>query len=95
MLNSKGLLDQAPASPIANGSNGTAQATGPGSNASLTSSLPVSIDQQTLTFSTGPSFKLQKDISASVEYSDRWDTSPAAGTTGQEQRVSVSLKGTF
>jgi hypothetical protein len=95
VLNSKGLLDQAPAAPIASGSNGTAQATAPGSNASPTSSLPVSIDDQTLTFSTGPSFKLQKDISASVEYSDRWDKNPSAGSAGQEQRVSVSVKGTF
>jgi hypothetical protein len=95
VLNSKGLLDQAPAAPIASGSNGTAQATTPLSNASVTSSLPVSIDDQTLTFSTGPSFKLQKDISASVEYSDRWDKNPAPGTVGEEQRVSVSLKGTF
>jgi hypothetical protein len=95
VLNSKGLLDQAPAAPIASGSNGTPQATTPGSNSSLTSSLPVSIDDQTLTFSTGPSFRLQQDISASVEYSDRWDKNPAAGSTGQEQRVSVSVKGTF
>jgi hypothetical protein len=95
VLNSKGLLDQAPASSIASGANGTAQATTPGTNASVTSSLPVSIDDQTLTFSTGPSFKLQKDISASVEYSDRWDKNPAAGSVGQEQRVSVSVKGSF
>ena len=65
------------------------------SNASPTSSLPVSIDDQTLTFSTGPSFKLQKDISASVEYSNRWDKNPTPGSIGQEQRVSISLKGTF
>jgi len=95
VLNSRGLLDQAPASPIASGTNGTAQATTPGSNASLTSSLPVSIDDQTLTFSTGPSFRLEKDISASLEYSNRWDKNPAPGTIGQEQRVSVSLRGTF
>jgi hypothetical protein len=95
VLNSRGLLDQAPAAPIASGANGTAQATAPGSTASVTSSLPVSIDDQTLTFSTGPSFRLEKDISASVEYSDRWDKNPAPGTTGEEQRVSVSLKGTF
>jgi len=95
VLNSKGLLDQAPAAPIASGSNGTAQATTPGSNSSLTSSMPLSIDNQTLTFSTGPSFKLQQDISASVEYSDRWDKNPSAGGVGQEQRVSVSVKGSF
>ena len=95
VLNSKGLLDQAPGSPIASGANGTPQATTPGSNASPTSSLPISIDEQTLTFSTGPSVQLQKDISASVEYSDRWDKNPAAGNAGQEQRVSVSVKGSF
>ena len=95
VLNSRGLLDQAPAAPIASGAAGTPQATTPGSNASLTSSLPISIDDQTLTFSTGPSFKLEKDISASLEYSDRWDKNPAPGSMGQEQRISVSLKGTF
>ena len=95
VLNSRGLLDQAPAAPIASGANGTPQATAPGSNASPTSSLPISIEDQTLTFSTGPSFKLQKDISASVEYSDRWDKNPSPGSTGEEQRVSVSVKGTF
>jgi hypothetical protein len=95
VLNSRGLLDQAPASSIASGANGTAQASNPVNNTSVTSSLPISINDQTLTFSTGPSFKLQKDISASVEYSDRWDKNPAPGNVGQEQRVSVSLKGTF
>jgi hypothetical protein len=95
VLNSHSLIDQAPAAPIASGANGTAQATTPGSNASVTSSLPVSIDDQTLTFSTGPSFQVEKDISASVEYSDRWDRNPAPGSIGAEQRVSVSLKGTF
>jgi hypothetical protein len=95
VLNSKGLLDQAPGSPIASGTNGTAQATTPGSNTSLTSSLPLSIDDQTVTFSTGPSFVLQKDLSAAVEYSNRWDKNPAPGSIGQEQRVSISLKGTF
>ena len=95
MLNSRGLLDQAPASPIANGTNGTPQATNPASTTSVTSSLPISVDDQTLTFSTGPSFKLQQDVSASVEYSNRWDKNPAPGNIGQEQRVSVSVKGTF
>jgi hypothetical protein len=95
VLNSRGLLDQAPASSIASGANGTAQATTPGSNAGVTSSLPISIEDQTLTFSTGPSFRLQQDISASVEYSNRWDKNPAPGSIGQEQRVSVSVKGTF
>jgi hypothetical protein len=95
ILNSKGLLDQAPGSPIASGSNGTAQATTPGSNSSVTSSLPISVDDQTVTFSTGPSFLLQKDLSANLEYSNRWDKNPAPGSIGQEQRVSISLKGSF
>ena len=77
VLNSRGLLDQAPASAIASGANGTAQGTNPPTSGSPTSSLPISIEDQTLTFSTGPSFKLQQDISASVEYSDRWDKNPA------------------
>jgi hypothetical protein len=95
LLNSKGLYTQAPASPIASGANGTPQATLPGSNAGLTSSLPISMQDQTLTFSTGPSVQLQKDLSASLEYSNRWDKNPAAGSPGQEQRVSVSVKGSF
>jgi len=95
VLNSRGLLDQAPAAPLASGANGTPQATTPGTNTNLTSSLPISIDDQTLTFSTGPSFRLEKDISASVEYSNRWDKNPIPGSIGQEQRLSVSLKGTF
>jgi hypothetical protein len=96
VLNSRGMIDQAPASPIASGTNGTAQATIPGSNAgSLTSTLPLSFEDQTLTFSTGPSIRLEKDISASIEYSNRWDRNAAQGDTGQEQRVSVSVKGTF
>jgi hypothetical protein len=95
VLNSRGLLDEAPGAPIASGANGTPQASLPGSNTSVTNSLPISIDNQTLMFSTGPSFRLEKDISASVEYSNRWDRDPAPGSVGQEQRVSVSLKGTF
>ena len=95
VLNSRSLIDQAPAAPIASGANGTAQAILPGSNANVASSLPVSIDDQTMTFSTGPSIQVEKDISASVEYSDRWDKNPAPGSIGQEQRVSISVKGTF
>ena len=95
LLNTRGLVDAAPASPIASGANGTQQATAPGDNISLTSSVPLSLQDQTLTFSTGPSFQLQKDISASVEYSNRWDKNPAPGAIGQEQRVSLSVKGSF
>jgi hypothetical protein len=95
LLNTRGLIDQAPASPIASGANGTQQATTPGDNVSPTSSVPLSLQDQTLTFSTGPSFQIQKDISASVEYSNRWDKNPAPGSIGQEQRVSLSVKGSF
>ncbi len=95
VLNSKSLLDQAPAAPIAGGANGTPQATNPALNTSLGSSLPLSLEDQTVTFSTGPSVQLEKGISARVEYSNRWDKNPAPGSTGQEQRVSVSVKGTF
>jgi len=82
-------------SPTIGGVPGTSQATTPGSNPSLSSAVPLSATDQRMTFSTGPSFKLQKDISASIEYSSRWDQNPAPGALGQEQRVSVSLKGTF
>lgn len=96
VLNSRNLVDQAPASPIASGSNGTAQATPPSAaTGSLTSALPIALEDQTFTFSTGPSIKIQKDLSASFEYSNRWDKSAAYGTIGQEQRVSVSVKGSF
>jgi hypothetical protein len=95
LMNTRGLIDQAPAAPIANGTNGTAQATTPSDNLNLASSVPLSLQDQTLTLTTGPSFQLQKDISASVEYSNRWDKNPAPGSIGQEQRVSLSVKGSF
>jgi hypothetical protein len=95
LLNTRGLVDQAPLSPIASGANGTQQATGPADNINPTSSVPLSLQDQTLTLSTGPSFQLQKDISASLEYSNRWDKNPAPGAVGQEQRVSLSVKGSF
>ncbi|MCE0496929.1 MAG: hypothetical protein LV481_03165 [Methylacidiphilales bacterium] len=89
MMNSRGLETISP-------STGTApQANPPGSSPSLTSSLPVSFEDETLTFTTGPSFKLQKDLSASLEYSSRWDKNPQPGSLGEEQRLSLSLKGTF
>ena len=95
VMNTRGMIDQAPAAPIASGANGTPQATTPGSQTSLTNNLPLSLDDQTITFTTGPSFQIQKDISASLEYSNRWDKNPSAGNTGQEQRLSVSVKGSF
>jgi hypothetical protein len=95
LLNTRGLIDQAPASPLASGANGTPQATGPGANISPANSIPLSLQDQTLTLSTGPSFQLQKDLSASLEYSNRWDKNPAPGSVGQEQRLSLSVKGSF
>jgi hypothetical protein len=95
LLNTKGLYSDAPGAPIASGANGTAQATTPGSNASLTSSMPLSFEDQTVTLSTGPTVQLQKDVSASLEYSNRWDKNPSGNSPGEEQRVSVSVKGSF
>jgi len=77
------------------GANGTAQPDVPQGGNSVASSLPVSTTDEKLTFSTGPSVQLQKDITASLQYSSSWDQNPAPGTVGEEQRVSLSLKGTF
>lgn len=94
MLNSKNLQDTGgPVVPITSGANGTPQTTV--NNMSLGSTLPLSFESRTITFSTGPSFLLQKDISASIEYSNRWDQNPQVGSVGQEQRISFSLKGSF
>ncbi len=95
VLNSRGLIDQAPASSIASGTNGSPQGNNPLANTSPTSSLPLTLDDQTLTFSTGPSLQLQKDLSANFEFSNRWDKNPTGSNPGQEQRVSVSVKGSF
>jgi hypothetical protein len=92
VLNTRGTEDIAPAAPVAtgaNGANGTPQASDP--NASPTTSF----SDETVTFSTGPSIKVDRDVSASIEYSNRIDRNPLPGTVGDEQRVSVSLKGTF
>lgn len=91
VLSSRGTQDVAPAVPIASGANGTAQSADP----TNTMALPNSFSDETVTFSTGPSFKLDRDVSARVEYSNRIDRNPLPGDVGQEQRVSVSLKGTF
>lgn len=93
MLDSRSNLYLAPGVSTS-GTNGTPQSTTPG-GPSISSTMPLIAEDKTLTFSTGPSFRLQNNISASVEYSNRWDQNPAPGTVGQEQRVSVSLKGTF
>ncbi len=79
LLNSKGLNDQAPASPLASGANGTPQATVPGSNASLTSSLPLSMQDQDAHPLHRASVQLQKDFSASLEYSNRWGQNACGG----------------
>lgn len=92
LLNSRTTDDAAPVVPIASGANGTPQASTPPGSSPL--AMPT-LEDSSLTFSTGPSFKLQKDISASIEYSDRWDQNPVPGSVGQEQRVSISVKGSF
>ncbi len=91
VLNSHGSEDLAPAVPTTSGTNGTPQT----SNPATSLGLPTSFSDETLTFSTGPSFKLDQGVSASIEYSNRIDRNPLPGDVGQEQRVSVSLKGTF
>jgi hypothetical protein len=91
VLSTHGTEDLAPAAPTTSGANGTAQSADPTNSMSL----PNSFSDETLTFSTGPSFKLDEGVSASIEYSNRIDRNPAPGEVGQEQRVSVSLKGTF
>jgi len=93
MLDAHSNLELAPGVSTS-GANGVPQSSTPG-GPSVSSAVPLIADDKTLTFTTGPSFKLEKDISASIEYSDRWDPSPIAGAVGQEQRVSFSLKGSF
>ena len=91
VLDSRGTQDVAPAAPATTGTNGSPQSADPTNNVAL----PTSLSDETLTLSTGPSFKLDRDVSASVEYSNRIDRNPAPGEVQQEQRLSVSLKGTF
>ena len=85
-------MDIAPAAPTSTGANGTAQSADP-TNTLLPSGGALS--DQTITFATGPSIKLDRDTSASIEYSNRVDSNPTPGEVGQEQRVSVSLKSSF
>ena len=85
------ITDIAPAAPATSGTNGTPQSADPTNSLGV----PTSLSDETVTFSTGPSFKVDRDISASIEYSNRVDPNPLPGTSGPEQRVSVSLKGTF
>jgi hypothetical protein len=91
VLNSRDTLDLAPAAPAATGTNGTAQSADPTNSLGL----PTSITDEAVSFSTGPSFKLDQGVSASIEYSNRMDRNPQPGAVETEQRVSVSLKGTF
>jgi hypothetical protein len=92
VLNTNGTRPVAPAAitSTTSGANGTPQSQDPTNNP-----LQSSFTDETVTFSTGPSFKLDRDVSATIEYSDKIDRNPAPGDVGQEQRVSVSLKGTF
>jgi hypothetical protein len=92
VLNTNGTRPVAPAAVTAStsGVNGTPQSADPTNNP-----LQSSFNDETVTFSTGPSFQLDRDLSASIEYSNKIDRNPAPGDVGQEQRVSVSLKGTF
>ncbi len=92
MMNTRSTVEIAEAGA---GANGTAQPDVPQGGTSVASALPVSTTDEKLTFSTGPSVKLQDDISASLQYSSSWDQNPTPGTTGGEQRISVSLKGSF
>jgi hypothetical protein len=92
VLNSNGTRPVAPAAVTTStsGVNGTPQSADPTNDP-----LNTSFNDETITFSTGPSFQLDRDLSASIEYSNKVDRNPAPGDAGQEQRVSVSLKGTF
>lgn len=94
VLDARSNLALAPEVSTTSGANGTPQTSAPG-GPGLSSAVPLVAEDKTLTFSTGPSIKLQKDISASLEYSNRWDQNPLPGTVGAEQRVSVSVKGSF
>jgi len=92
MVNTRSTIEVAEAGA---GSNGTPQPNVPQGGSTVASALPVSTTDEKLTFSTGPSMLLQKDLQASFQYSSSWDQNPTPGSVGEEQRVSVSLKGTF
>jgi hypothetical protein len=92
MINTRSTVEIAEAGA---GANGTPQPTVPQGGTTLGGTLPVTTTDEKVTFSTGPSVQLDKDVIASLQYSSSWDQSPAVGATGQEQRVSVSLKGSF
>ena len=92
MMNTRSTVEIAEAGA---GANGTAQPDVPQGGTTVSSALPVSTTDEKLTFATGPSVKLQDDLSASLQYSSSWDQNPAPGASGGEQRISVSLKGSF
>jgi hypothetical protein len=92
MINTRSTIEVAEAGA---GANGTPQPNVPQGGSAVASTLPVSTTDEKLTFSTGPSVVLQKDLQASLQYSSSWDQNPAPGAVGEEQRVSVSLKGSF
>jgi hypothetical protein len=85
MTNTRSTVETAEPAPGAAPQGGT----------TVGSLVPVSTVDQKVTFSTGPSVQLQKDISASLQYSSSWDQNPVPGSVSDEQRVSLSLKGTF
>lgn len=53
-------------------------------------------EQESMWLKMGPAFQLDQDLSAHLEFSNQWNRSfGPAGTSGSEQRISFSLKGTF
>jgi hypothetical protein len=92
MVNSRSTVEIAASGA---GVDGTPQPITANGGTSLGSALPVSTSDETVTFSTGPSIKLLQDVSASLQYSNSWDQNPVPGAASSEQRVSLSLKGTF
>ncbi len=89
VLNSRSTIQFAEAGA---GANGTAQPNTPGA-ATLGSALPVSITDEKFTFSTGPSVMLQKDISASLQYSNSWDQNPARAVPRRNNAFPFRSKG--
>ncbi len=92
VINTRSTIEVAEAGA---GANGTPQPTVPQGGASVSSTLPVSTSDEEADLFHGPSMKLQQDLQASLQYSSSWDQNPAPGSVSTEQRVSVSLKGSF
>jgi hypothetical protein len=91
VLNSRGTS----APSVTPNANGSVPTSGPLVTLDTSSPVPTSFSDEAVTFTTGPSFKLDEDLSANVEYSNRFDHSAVTNEGTQEQRVSVSVKGTF